>query len=428
MGGADGLGPADGDDGVAFDDGQIVAALLKHAVVRHHLGAQGKGAHVRQDHLLDLPVTLLHGALQSRAQGHRHIRVDAQTGLLAEEPLHEPADHRRAGGSAHQDHPVDLLQADPGIPQTPLHGLSQPLQQGRTGRFILLQGQGHGVGLLPQVADHDDGGRIGKGTLAPLGGLADLRTGLYIQTLLCNARVGVKQVTKDLGKVLSAQEIVTGDGVDLHDGAVVLQNGHVKGAAAQIKDQIPDIVLLRHAVGDGGGGGLVDDAHHIQTRQLTGALGGLALVVVEVGRHGDDGIGDSLSQMGLGVLLQAFQNQAAELLRPEMAVSQPEIPVGAHAALEHRRALEGVEQSPLPGRLTDVELPRLVDADHRGGQHIAEPIGDQLRPAVAKTGDQGIGGSQIDSNEHRVYPFFFFKRISPDRKSSSSGQFFCPAR
>ena len=151
-------------------------------------------------------------------------------------------------------------------------------------------------------------------------------------------------------------------------------------------------------------------------------------MVVEVGGHGDDGIGDGFPQMGLGVLLQTFQNQAAELLRPEMAVSQPKIPVGAHAALEHRRALEGMEQGPLPGGLTDVELSRIIDADHRGGQDVAQPVGDQLRPAVAKTGDQGIGGSQIDSNEHRVYPFFFFKRISPERKSSSSGQFFCPAR
>ena len=74
----------------------------------------------------------------------------------------------------------------------------------------------------------------------------------------------------------------------------------------------------------------------------------------------------------------------------------------------------------------DVELPPFVDADHRGSQDVAQPVGDQLRPAVAKTGDQGIGGSQIDSDEHS---FRFLscsssngshRRGSPARRASFS--------
>ena len=52
-------------------------------------------------------------------------------------------------------------------------------------------------------------------------------------------------------------------------------------------------VLFINAVGQGRGGGLVDDALDIQAGDLAGVLGGLALGVGEVGRDGDDRLGDA---------------------------------------------------------------------------------------------------------------------------------------
>ena len=54
--------------------------------------------------------------------------------------------------------------------------------------------------------------------------------------------------------------------------------------------------VLSKAVGDGGSGGLVDDTEDVQAGDGTGILGSLALVVVEVGGDGDDGVGNLLAQ------------------------------------------------------------------------------------------------------------------------------------
>ena len=47
--------------------------------------------------------------------------------------------------------------------------------------------------------------------------------------------------------------------------------------------------------------GLVDDTKHLQARDSSGVLGGLALAIIEIGRDGDDGLADRLAKLGLGV-------------------------------------------------------------------------------------------------------------------------------
>src|SRR5690606_40339676 len=76
-----------------------------------------------------------------------------------------------------------------------------------------------------------------------------------------------------------------------------------------VEDQDELVLLaLLQAVGERGRGGLVDDAEHVEARDLTGVLGRLTLGVVEVRGHRDDGVGDGLAQVGLGVLLQLAEH------------------------------------------------------------------------------------------------------------------------
>ena len=85
------------------------------------------------------------------------------------------------------------------------------------------------------------------------------------------------------------------------------QDGDIEGAAAQVVDHDLLALLLIDAVGEGRGGGLVDDTLDLQARDLAGVLGGLALGVREVGGNGDDSLGNRLAQVGLGAALQLLQ-------------------------------------------------------------------------------------------------------------------------
>ena len=93
--------------------------------------------------------------------------------------------------------------------------------------------------------------------------------------------------------VVAAQLGVAAGGLDLEHAVADLEDGHVERAAAEVEHDDGLLrALLVEAVGEGGGGGLVDDAQHLEAGDGARLLGGLALGVVEVGGHGDDGLGD----------------------------------------------------------------------------------------------------------------------------------------
>src|SRR5690606_27368895 len=93
-------------------------------------------------------------------------------------------------------------------------------------------------------------------------------------------------------------------------------NRNIEGTAAKVIDNDGGVATrLVHTVCQCGSSWLVDDPLYIQTSNPTGILGGLALTVVEVSRHGDDRFGYWLAQIILGSLLHLLQHFSRDLRR-----------------------------------------------------------------------------------------------------------------
>ena len=107
---------------------------------------------------------------------------------------------------------------------------------------------------------------------------------------------------------------VTSGSLDGEDTALDVEEGNIESTTTKVVDQ--DVALLvglagTETVGNGGSGRLVDDTEDVQARDGTGVLGGLPLVVVEVGRDGDDGLLNLLAELDLSNLLHLFTLSAA---------------------------------------------------------------------------------------------------------------------
>src|SRR6185312_2767268 len=161
------------------------------------------------------------------------------------------------------------------------------------------------------------------------------------------------------------------------------------------------LLTLVQAVGQGGRGRLVDDAQHVQAGDLAGLLGGLPLGVVEVGRHGDDCVGDRFTEVGLGVPFQLAEHPGADLLRGVVLSVDVDGPVGAHVALDRADGAVDVGDGLPLGYLTDEHLAVLGKRDDGGSGPAAFGVGDDGRLSTLQDRDDRVGGTEIDTDGTR---------------------------
>ena len=125
--------------------------------------------------------------------------------------------------------------------------------------------------------------------------LQRLRVAAQVDALVPLELVG-QVVDEPAVEVVAAEVRVAGRGADLDHAVADVEDAHVERAAAEVEDEHGLVALLVQPVGQRGRGRLVDDPQHLEAGDPAGVLGRLPLGVVEVGRHGDDGLGDLLAE------------------------------------------------------------------------------------------------------------------------------------
>ncbi len=301
------LALAGGDGGIALDQGG------SHAAQR--LDRQGQGGDVQQQDIFHIAAQ--HTGLDRRANCHHLIRVNALVRLFAKQTTHRVLHSRHAGHATYQHHLIDLLSFQAGIlqrlldrPQRTFHQVAgELLQLGARQRHHQVLGA---VGIRGNVGQVDLGlHHARKLDLGPLRGFAQT-----LQSLAVLAQVHAALAFELIGqvihhahvKVIAAQEGIAAGRAHLEDAIAHIQDRNIEGAAAQVVNGNHLVLLLIQPIGQRRSGWLIDDAQHFQAGNLTRIFCGVALGIVEIGRHGDDRLGNRLAQVGFGVGFELAQD------------------------------------------------------------------------------------------------------------------------
>src|SRR5207245_2260272 len=108
--------------------------------------------------------------------------------------------------------------------------------------------------------------------------------------------------------IVATEVGVTVGGDYFEDAVVQLQNGNIEGATAEVVNGDNPVFLLIQAVGKRRRSGFVHKSENLEPGDASGVLGRLALRVVEVCRHGDDGFRYGSAEVPLGVGLELNQD------------------------------------------------------------------------------------------------------------------------
>src|SRR6266568_63867 len=279
------------------------------------LDTKRKRRDVQQQHVLD--VASQNAPLNTGADGNDFIRVNTFVRHFAEDILNTLLNSRHTGHTAHQDNFIDLACGQSGVFQGGAAGAFKLRQQLGTDRLQLgarkFQGQMLRTGSIGGDERKVDVGFYGGGKFA-LGLFSSLFKTLesHLVAAQINALVFLElvgdPVDNQLVEVLTTQECIAVGGLDFKYSVTQLQDRNIERTTAQVEYGDFFVFFLVKSVCQGCCGRLVNDTQHVQSGNLAGVLGCLALGVIEVGRHGDNRIGDGGAKIILGGLFHFLQD------------------------------------------------------------------------------------------------------------------------
>ncbi len=339
------------------------------------------------------------------AHGDDLVRIHVSLGLLLEVLLHCVADHRKAGRAAHQDHPAQIPGDQVGLLQRFIADLEGALDQVRDEGGVLVPRDGSRDGAGLAVGAHRDVGDAdldllvdGESLLGALCGDLELlqRIGIVAEIdSLPGHELVCHQIDQSIVEVLASEVGVSAGREDLEHVLPDLENRDVEGPPAQVVDGHPLGEAKAEAVGESGRGGLVQKSQHLEAGDPPGVLGGLSLVVVEVGGNRDHRLLRLLAELLLGDRLHLPKHHGrdlgeGELLIPDLdaqaviralddAVGVDRLGlldllgevVAADQALRGRHRVHGVVDDVGLGGVSHRDAAVLVEGHHAGRHRLA---------------------------------------------------------
>ena len=234
--------------------------------------------------------------------------------LTTEEIGEELLDLGDTGGTANKDDLINLSCFHRSVLEDLLDRLKGTIEGSGVQVFETRTGDLNvEVLTIEERVDLDSGlGSVGEGALGTLASSAETAesTGVTTQVLLGLAGELLLTEVKEVGiEVLTTKMGISRGGLNSEDAVVDVQKRDIKGTTTEIVDE--DVALLvrlasAETVGDSGGSGLVDDTEDVEASNGTGILGSLTLVVIEVGWHSDNSLGDGFAEFGLSDLFHLW--------------------------------------------------------------------------------------------------------------------------
>ena len=176
-----------------------------------------------------------------------------------------------------------------------------------------------------------------------------------------------------------------------------------------------------HAVGQGSGSGLVDDALDLEACDFTGFFRGLALGVVEVCGDGDDRAGHFRAEVIFRRLLHFLKGHGADFLRRVQSVVDFDarrvvvsfdhlvrhpadfrfhfIKRASHETLDAENRFLRVGDGLALGRFAHLALTAVDEGDDGRRRALAFRVCNDHRFVALHDGDAAVGGTQINSND-----------------------------
>ena len=198
------------------------------------------------------------------------------------------------------------------------------------------------------------------------------------------------------------------------------EDGDVERTAAEVEHADRFFALLVEAVGQRGRGRLVDDAGDFQAGDLAGVFRRLTLGVVEVGRHGDDGLVHLVAQVGFGRFLELAEDHRRDFGRRVFLVAGLDLDVvfgaaddfvrhhlffgrdfavpPAHEALDREHGALRIRDGLTTGGFADEDVALIGERDDARREPIAFGVWNDLRFFAFHHGDDRVGRTEIDTD------------------------------